>query len=243
MQKIATINPGAYQEDDSHVQHECTCSIGNEDRYADSIEFFHCDLRNLHEESHNGVHNGADRGEVVQRHKGIHLVLGAIQQGLNEVDSDSFEDETRQLVQEAGQDKVDLAEGGNDDTEDDKGDIEKLHEVDLFNPESPTSEENCDRHSGLVWSVAVCSCSRTDSAYLEHLDERDAQVQVGHVAAHQTQAEGEANGDNGPQVNAARHLNLLAPIQEGGSARQDLGHNCREGEMPCCQEDGVFCTL
>jgi len=79
--------------------------------------------------------------------------------------------------------------------------------------------------------------------YLEHLDERDAQVQVGHVAAHQTQAEGKADRNNGSQVDATRHLDLLAPIQKGGGARQDLGHDGREGEMPCCQEDGVLCVL
>jgi hypothetical protein len=74
---------------------------------------------------------------------------------LYQVDADGLESDPGELVQEAGHDEVDLAEGGNNNTEDNERDIEKLHEVDLLNSEQPTSQENRDGGGGLHWSAAV----------------------------------------------------------------------------------------
>jgi hypothetical protein len=72
------------------------------------------------------------------------------------------------------------------------------------------------------------------------LDEGDTQIQVCQVTAHQTQAEGNPNRDDSSKVYATSHLDLLSAVKEGGRARQDLRHDGREDEMPCCQENGVI---
>lgn len=77
-------------------------------------------------------------------------------------------------------------------------------------------------------------------AYLEHLNECYAQIQICHVPTNQAQAEKEANGDNGTQVNASCHLHLLATVQQGRSPRQDLSHDRGECQMPCCENDRLI---
>lgn len=75
-------------------------------------------------------------------------------------------------------------------------------------------------------------------AYLQHLDERDREVEVSHVSADEREGEHDANGDNGAQVHLAGHGDLLARIKNGGEAGEDLGHESRETQMPCCQDNG-----
>jgi hypothetical protein len=77
----------------------------------------------------------------------------------------------------------------------------------------------------------------TGFTHLQHLNESDAQVQVGHVSTDQTQTEKDANGDNGAEVHPASHLHRLSAIQQGGRASEDLGHDGREEQMPGGQED------
>ena len=106
-------------------------------------------MRNLPEKGNNAVEEGTDWSIVIQRDQGVHLVLSSIQQGLHQVDSDSLEKDTSKLVQETNQDEIDLTERCNDDTQNDEGDVEQLHEVDTLDPKHPTSEENSNRGCGL----------------------------------------------------------------------------------------------
>lgn len=73
--------------------------------------------------------------------------------------------------------------------------------------------------------------------YLEHLDESDTQVQVGHISANQTQTEEETDGNNGAQVDTAGHLHRLTTIEQSSGAGQNLGHQSRECQVPCCEDD------
>ena len=79
-------------------------------------------------------------------------------------------------------------------------------------------------------------------AYLEHLDKGDTEVEVGLVTADQAQTEEETDGDNGAEVDASVHGHLLARVEDGGEAGQDLRHDGRKDEVPCCQEDGEVCA-
>jgi hypothetical protein len=79
------------------------------------------------------------------------------------------------------------------------------------------------------------------STYLEHLNKSHTQVQVGLVTADQTHAEEDANRDNGSQIDTAVHGHLLSRVKDGGEASEDLGHDSREDQMPCCEEDGKVC--
>lgn len=74
--------------------------------------------------------------------------------------------------------------------------------------------------------------------YLEHLDEGNTQIEIGLVATDQTEGEEEADGDDGAEVDAAGHLDLLATIEQAGGPGEDLGHERGKGQMPCCQDDG-----
>jgi hypothetical protein len=74
--------------------------------------------------------------------------------------------------------------------------------------------------------------------HLEHLNEGDTEVQVCLVTADQTQTEEETYGHNGAQVDFAGHGHLLSRVEDGGEPGEDLGHDGREDQMPCCEEDG-----
>jgi hypothetical protein len=75
-------------------------------------------------------------------------------------------------------------------------------------------------------------------ANLEHLDEGDREVQVGHVTANERKREHDADGNDSAQVDLAGHGNLLARIENGGEASQTLGHQSRETQMPCGEDNG-----
>ena len=75
-------------------------------------------------------------------------------------------------------------------------------------------------------------------AYLEHLDERDGEVKVGHVTADERQREHDADRDNCAQVDLASHGNLLARIEDAGEASEALGHQGRKAQMPCGKDNG-----
>lgn len=79
-----------------------------------------------------------------------------------------------------------------------------------------------------------------EHAYLEHLDEGYAKIDVRNVAANQAQAEKDANGDNGPQVDAAGHGHVFPRVEDPGEPGEALGHDGREEEMPCREEGGCF---
>ena len=76
------------------------------------------------------------------------------------------------------------------------------------------------------------------NAYLEHLDERNGEVEVGHVTANERQREHDTNGDDSAQVDLASHGNLLARVEDGGEASEALGHQGRKAQMPCGEDNG-----
>ena len=87
----------------------------------------------------------------------------------------------------------------------------------------------------LIFAVVV-------GAHLEHLDEGDTEVQVCLVTADQTQTEEETNWHDRTEVHLASHGHLLSRVEDGGEAGEDLGHDGRKYQMPCCQENGkVWC--
>jgi len=77
-----------------------------------------------------------------------------------------------------------------------------------------------------------------ESAYLEHLDERDGKVEVCHVTANERQREHDTDGNNGAQVHLASHWDLFTRVQDRGEASETLGHEGREAQMPCGKDNG-----
>jgi len=74
--------------------------------------------------------------------------------------------------------------------------------------------------------------------YLQHLDESNTQVEISDVTANQTQTEEKADGDNSAQVHTTSHLDRLAAIEQSSGTSQKLGHESRERQVPCCEDDG-----
>ena len=85
------------------------------------------------------------------------------------------------------------------------------------------------RQLSLIWRQ-----NRAISSYLDHLDERHGEVEVGQVTANERQREEDTNGDDCPQVDSAVHGNLLSRIQHGGETSEDLSADGCKTEMPCC---------
>jgi hypothetical protein len=78
---------------------------------------------------------------------------------------------------------------------------------------------------------------------LEHLNEGDAEVQVGKIAADQAQAEEEANGDNGAQVDAPCHLDRFPAIEQCCVPGEKLCHDGRKGQVEGGQDNRVGCQV
>lgn len=211
-----------YQEDDGNVEHKGAETVEEESEEADVVNLSHGDLGELPDQGNDSVHDSADRSKVVEGHQGIHLEVGRAQQALDHGESEGLEDDTGNLVDDTNDNEVDFAHRGNDDTDDNGGDIEELLQVRLRHAQGPTRDQNGDRRGGL-----------------EHLDEGNRQVEVGQVAADKTQAEEDTNWHDGSQVHATRHLNRLSAIEHRRPAGHDLGDNRGKGQVVGREDNGV----
>ena len=73
------------------------------------------------------------------------------------------------------------------------------------------------------------------------MDKSNAEVQIGLVTANEAGAEEETDGDNGAEVDTARHGHLLPRVENGGEAGEELGHDGGKDQVPCCEENGKLC--
>lgn len=212
------------QQNNGDVEHESAETVEEEGEEADVVDVIHGDLRNLPDQGNNSVHDSADRSEVVDRDKRVHLEVSGAEQTLDHGKTESLEDDTSNLVQDSDQHEVNLANGGNDDTDNNGRDVEELLQVGLGDTEEPAGDEHSDGRGSL-----------------KHLDEGNREVQVRQVAADKREREEEANGDNGAQVDAAGHLDVLAAIKQRGEASHELCHNGREHLVVGRKDDGIAC--
>ena len=74
--------------------------------------------------------------------------------------------------------------------------------------------------------------------YLEHLNKGHTEVQICLVAANQTQAEKYSNWHDCAEVDTTSHGDLFTGVENGSEAGKKLGHDGREDQMPCREEDG-----
>ncbi len=70
------------------------------------------------------------------------------------------------------------------------------------------------------------------ATHLEHLDERDTQVQVCQVSADQAQTEEQSNWHDSSEVYFAGHLHRFPSIEECGCASHNLCHDGCKHQMP-----------
>lgn len=79
--------------------------------------------------------------------------------------------------------------------------------------------------------------------YLQHLNKRHTQIQIGDISTDQTEAEEQTDWKDGSSVGFAVHRHLVSGIENGGELGQTLGHDCGEEHVPCRQEEWEFCFL
>ena len=79
---------------------------------------------------------------------------------------------------------------------------------------------------------------RTGGTNLQHLNEGQAKIQVGHVAEDQAQAEAESDRDHGSKVYSARHLHSVTAVEESRRPGQDLGGDGGKAQMKGRESDG-----
>ena len=127
------------------------------------VDLVHGDLGHLPEQRNQTVHGGADGSEVVQRNQGVHLELGRAQEALDHGETESLKDDAGDLVDETDPHKLDLADRGDDDTDDNGRDIEEDLEVRLGHAERPAGDEDSNGSGGLFSRVSACPGSRSDS--------------------------------------------------------------------------------
>jgi hypothetical protein len=224
MFRVPIIIGSTYQKNDRDVEHESAKTVQEECEETDVVDIIHGALRNLPDQSNNTVHDSTDRGEVVHGYQGVHLEVSRAEQALDHGKSKCLKDDTTNLVQDSDEDKVNLANRGDDDTDDDGRDIEKLLEVGLGDTEQPAGDEDGNGSGGL-----------------EHLDECDRKVKVCQVAADQGQAEEKTNGDDSAEIDATSHLDLLAAIKQGGEVSHKLCHDGREDLVVGREDNGIAC--
>lgn len=144
-----------YQEHDRDVQQEGAKTVQEEGEEANVVNLVHGDLGNLPDKSDSQVHDSADGGEVVDGYQRVHLVVGGAEQALDHGETQGLEDDTSNLVDDTNPDELDLSDRGNDDTNDNDGDVEEDLQVGLGNTKSPSGQQHGDGGGGLDFSLAV----------------------------------------------------------------------------------------
>ena len=210
-------NQGTYQEDAADVEHKRHDGVGQQDPVPGLGQVGRVELGRLARDGDEDVHDGAHGGVVVEADERVHALAVVRQQDLDHDEAHGLKHDPAELEQEAGPAEVDLAEAGQGDAADDEQDVEQLLDRRVLDAPGPGDRQHGHGRGGL-----------------EHLDEGDAEVEVDHVAAHEAGAVEQADGQDGAQVEPARHLDVLAPVEQGGGARQDLGRGGGEDEVPAC---------
>ena len=108
-----------YQKHNRHVEQESAGAVEEEGEQANVVNIVHAHPGGLPDEGHRAVDEGAHGGEVVEGDQGVHLELGGAQEALHHGESEGLKGDASDLVDDTDPDELDLAERGNDDTNDD----------------------------------------------------------------------------------------------------------------------------
>lgn len=204
MDSLETDKNITYQKNNRGVKKESNQRVGNESHDTKGVNIVHSHTGDIGEESNDAVGNGAGGGVVVQGDERVHLELGGAEQALDHDEAQGLEDDTSTLDEEAEHVELDLAKGSDNDTKDNDSDIAEGLEVGRGNSEGPGGEESNDSVGGLYNQLLVYARryyeNESFSAYLQHLDKGNTEVEVGQVTADKRQAEHDTDGDNGTTI-------------------------------------------
>lgn len=138
-----------YQEHNRHVEQESAGTVEEEGEQANVVNIVHGHPGDLPEEGHHAVDEGAYGGEVVKGDQGVHLELGRAQEALHHGESEGLKGDASDLVDDTDPDELDLAERGDDDTNNNNRDVEEDSEVRLGDTKGPAGEKNRDGRGSL----------------------------------------------------------------------------------------------
>jgi hypothetical protein len=140
-----------YQENNRDVETEGNHGVEQEGEVTDAVKVSPGHGWNLDNQGNDTVHDGTSGGEVVEGNQRVHLELGRREKALDHGQANGLEDDTGDLEEETDHDELDLAERGNDDTNNDERDVsESLHVGGR-----KTHDPGCDQDgngSGGLWS-------------------------------------------------------------------------------------------
>lgn len=138
------------------------------------------------------------------------------------------------LTYEPKQVKLDFTKRRDEDSEDNQRHVAEDLEVWRHNFKGPCNEQ---RHDSVGRLETLAKMEMVPgSSYLEHLDKRDAEVEIGEVSADQAQAEQDDNGKDGSLVGLHVHGDIVSRVKQRGVARHELCDNGSKRHMPCCEE-------
>lgn len=147
-----------YQEHNRDVQGERNESVEHENNVSDLLDIGPAHVGHLNEQADDSVHDGASGRKVVERDKRVHLELGGREELLHHDQTGGLECNTGKLEEETGHDKLDLAVGGDDHTEDDEGDVAESLQVERGDAHNPGCQEDSNGRGGLevVLGCGLC---------------------------------------------------------------------------------------
>lgn len=194
----------SYQKNNGGVKKESNQRVGNQSHDTKRVNVVHSHTGNIGEESNDAVGDGTGGSVVVQGDERVHLELSGAEQALDHDEAQSLEHDTTTLNQETKHVELDLTEGSNDDTEDDDSNVAQGLEVGGSNSKGPGSEKSHDGVGGLYDQFLVHvrrdDMAEGSCAYLQHLNERNTEVEIGQVTADERQAEHDTDGDNSATI-------------------------------------------
>ena len=139
-----------HQKHHRHIEQECNSCVCQKSETTNSVDICHRHVGNLAKQADNAVHKSASRSVVVEGNEGVHLEFGGAEKSLDHNQSDSLKDDATTLVQESSQDELDFTKRGDNDTNDDEGDVAESLHIWWCNPKTPGCNKDSYGGCGLV---------------------------------------------------------------------------------------------
>lgn len=145
---------GTYQENDRDVERKGDSGVQEKGDVSNARDIRHRHIWDLNDKRDHTVHYSASRSEVVEGNQGVHLELCRGKQALNHGQADSLKHDTANLEEESSENEFNLAEGSDDDTDNDDGHVAEGLQIGWCNAQGPACEKHSNWSGGLAHSLA-----------------------------------------------------------------------------------------
>lgn len=207
----------ADEENGGNVETESNTGVREKDKGAEVGDLEEGDEA-LGEGEDQGVDDSADGGKVVERDERVHLE--ALKENLDHDETRRLKGNGKDLADETRHGKVALTVRSEGNTKGDATDNHGKGTRELFEAESERDEENGNRGESL-----------------EHLDEADAEGEVGHVAENEGAREESTDGEDVLDPSLIGHLYVGKTVEEMSVPGQETGTDRGESHVEGGKED------